>query len=483
MTVEGSGNEARIYEGPQVESDVVSITTTDGKVMDLFTTRVVPGAETTEVKSTKPRVNISGETLAAIRDLPSMEDVHRMVKGVAEDNRVEGITVPSEIRAELDDFRSRSQELGSEFNELAAEHKGLKDTGEASGSGVDAYKAKVADYNDRASRFQRGFEEKFLGETTPFYPPDITAPKGVEALTLPDGGELKVKIQDNRKGKPGPVFIFEAGKGSGGIAGGAALAEQMKDECCAFVTYDRRGTGTSSARKLENGKPCLQEVEEDFEALMKFLKKNHDIDPPVVLVTHSLGAMYAQDYVAKDKVEVEGLVFIDPPSGDDKGMLESSSDPAQGNRKELELPRTFISVNFGVDMPLSTPDFFREQLSYLSPDNQDKEWFNMSHQANFDNPEGTHFKETADKVKGALSDKGPQPFGEFKMYVTTKQDETGEILGPRGEVKSYDGVREGIAELSKNGQLVQINDKEHDHHRTSAAQVAQETLKPFLPGQ
>ena len=118
-----------------------------------------------------------------------------------------------------------------------------------------------------------------------------------------------VRLDDGRRmnllceGKGSPTVILEAG------AGGSTLDWRWVQSSLARTTrvcaYDRAGMGFSDAGPLPR---TATRVVEDLEAL----RRAADLQPPFVLVAHSLGAHFARLYAERHPGEVAGLVLIDP---------------------------------------------------------------------------------------------------------------------------------------------------------------------------
>lgn len=87
--------------------------------------------------------------------------------------------------------------------------------------------------------------------------------------------------------------------GCAGTFDGCPISEAMKGDPCCWVTYDRAGYGRSQVRPdIQDGTKLIDQVEQDFDRLLKHLQ-GQGINPPVVLVAHSIGAFYAQNYALK----------------------------------------------------------------------------------------------------------------------------------------------------------------------------------------
>jgi pimeloyl-ACP methyl ester carboxylesterase len=112
--------------------------------------------------------------------------------------------------------------------------------------------------------------------------------------------EYQIHIKETGKGKP--TVIIEAGLGSGYDAYDTlqtALSPHAK-----VVSYDRPGLGESG--KSPNPRTLPNYVNE-----LRLLLEKEDIDPPYILVGHSLGGLIVRYFAHKYPNDVAGLVLID----------------------------------------------------------------------------------------------------------------------------------------------------------------------------
>jgi pimeloyl-ACP methyl ester carboxylesterase len=111
------------------------------------------------------------------------------------------------------------------------------------------------------------------------------------------------QVEFTRMGTGGPVVVFEAG-------GGMRMTTWKKvlPAVAAFtnaVAYNRAGFGNSSpVNAPRNGPTIVRE-------LRAFLQ-DVGLNPPYVLVGHSLGGLYMQLFTRLHPDEVAGLVLVDP---------------------------------------------------------------------------------------------------------------------------------------------------------------------------
>ena len=119
-------------------------------------------------------------------------------------------------------------------------------------------------------------------------------------------------------GNGSPTLVFDAGLGDQIRAWSFVLPElAKKTRTCA---YDRAGLGFSDA----SGRPGTAEnAAQDLQDLLHAA----DIQPPYVLVGHSLGGLYSRMYASRFPLEVAGLVLVDPVS-EFQGQRYTELDPS-----------------------------------------------------------------------------------------------------------------------------------------------------------
>ena len=100
-----------------------------------------------------------------------------------------------------------------------------------------------------------------------------------------------------------PVIVFESGHGT--PMGHWNRILNGVSELAPLITYDRPGIGESEA---DNEMPTIKNVSDK---LIKVLKKL-DIEPPYVLVGHSLGGAYVRGFAVYNPELLAGLIIIDP---------------------------------------------------------------------------------------------------------------------------------------------------------------------------
>ena len=141
-----------------------------------------------------------------------------------------------------------------------------------------------------------------------------TALPGTHEVNL-DG----VRFSTATSGAGRPVVVFENGLASKKEVWAAVQSEVAKTYT--VFAYDRPGQGaTSSSHDPRIGSRIVEDL--------RVLLKSQHLEPPYVLVGHSLGGLYMQLYARKYPQEVAGLVLVDsthPLSFAGPGAMENRS--------------------------------------------------------------------------------------------------------------------------------------------------------------
>jgi len=126
--------------------------------------------------------------------------------------------------------------------------------------------------------------------------------------------------------------------GGAGHSGSWDLVQLEVAEFSRVCVYDRSGTGDSRATSKLG---TIQAIAEELHTLLP----TAGIDPPYVLVGHSLGGIIALQFVVLYQEEVVGMVMVDTSGVDprDRLMAELTADEwrqygAQGHSGEFALP-------------------------------------------------------------------------------------------------------------------------------------------------
>lgn len=476
--------------------EIVQIPTSTGVVQDLHVVRQLKGGDVpTEVMS--PKQDLSRECAAALVGLPSLERIQSIVKSVS-----------SEKISSLEKAEKLSRKLHSEFQTLVFDRKILQtrlNNREGNlGLEIALFNERVIEYNKIAGEFQKKFESEFLDKAdSGFYQQAIIQPEEIRQCPIGDR-HLSFSILGHRKELGDPVFVFEAGLASAGTFDGRPIAEAMDKDSCCWVTYDRAGTGRSPARPdVQDGKKLIDHVEEDFHKLLIHLASNN-INFPVVLVAHSLGAIYAQNYALKHPDKVAHLILIDPASEDDKDLREASLKASLESQSLLKIPKNFLAVkvdgvftreNGGGPTPLQPPTEEEvaaavaagdapPHLNNFSEAQRNTDWWMSAHQKQGDtyNCEKENFINTATALKDAIS-RREKNFKEIPLLVIEKKEEEGIVVSDGGQEDGYSDWRQNTLckRFGENGTYIRSNETDHNLQFVAADFIA-EQIRHWMKG-
>lgn len=125
-----------------------------------------------------------------------------------------------------------------------------------------------------------------------------------EKMVTANGHKFNVytKGLESRK-KNAPVIVFENGMGMG-LGNWDTVIDELAKMAPVFAYYR---SGVEKSEKVFQ-MPTVKVVADNLHALLSVLK----IDPPYLLVGHSMGGVYIRGFAGLYPNEVAGLVFIDP---------------------------------------------------------------------------------------------------------------------------------------------------------------------------
>jgi pimeloyl-ACP methyl ester carboxylesterase len=110
-----------------------------------------------------------------------------------------------------------------------------------------------------------------------------------------------IGIENRKEGQP--VIVFESGLGT--PMGNWDRILNGVSELAPLVTYDRPGIGESEP---DNELPTIKNVSDKLIKILNYL----ELEPPYVLVGHSLGGVYVRGFAVYYPEMLAGLVIIDP---------------------------------------------------------------------------------------------------------------------------------------------------------------------------
>lgn len=125
---------------------------------------------------------------------------------------------------------------------------------------------------------------------------------------------LNVAKFGNENGKHTIVAMAGLGSGDFSVSVRKATAEIEKDNLIVFP--DRAGYGMSDGTDDEM---TIEHIVEEYRTALK----NANIQPPYVLMPHSIGEPYANYWVSKYPDEIEGVVFLDGTALDENTFQDT----------------------------------------------------------------------------------------------------------------------------------------------------------------
>lgn len=124
-------------------------------------------------------------------------------------------------------------------------------------------------------------------------------------------------------GKGGPTVVMESGG-----AGHSATWQFVQPEVAEFTrvcVYDRAGTGLSS---LVPPHGTIQAIAEDLHSLLAAA----GVQPPYVLVGHSLGGIIVRQFASQYLDEIVGMVMVDTSGVDPRDRIQAALTPEEWQR-------------------------------------------------------------------------------------------------------------------------------------------------------
>jgi pimeloyl-ACP methyl ester carboxylesterase len=137
-----------------------------------------------------------------------------------------------------------------------------------------------------------------------------------ERLVDVGGHALHVVCQ----GTGAPTVLIELGAGQSTVAWNGTQPELAATH--RTCVYERAGSGTSPIGPMPR---TAKQVSDELQALVT----NANIPTPMIIVSHSIGALYTQLFAAEHEDEVAALVFVDPRTAEYQLGYRANLTPAE----------------------------------------------------------------------------------------------------------------------------------------------------------
>jgi pimeloyl-ACP methyl ester carboxylesterase len=138
------------------------------------------------------------------------------------------------------------------------------------------------------------------------------------------GHELHLVCQ----GSGAPTVLIEMGAGQSAAAWNGTQPELAATH--RTCVYERAGAGTSPIGPMPRS---AKQVSDELQALIT----NAEIPTPMIIVTHSIGALYTQLFAAEHKDAVAGIVFLDPRTAEYQLAYREHLSPSELQADDAEL--------------------------------------------------------------------------------------------------------------------------------------------------
>jgi pimeloyl-ACP methyl ester carboxylesterase len=166
-----------------------------------------------------------------------------------------------------------------------------------------------------------------------------------------DGRQLYLACE----GQGSPTVVMEAG--GAGHSGSWRFVQPEVADFTRVCVYDRAGTGRSGSIPPH---PTIQAISKDLRTLLAAAR----VDPPYVLVGHSLGGIIARQFATQHPAEVVGMVLVDTSQGDPRTRFQAALTPEEWQRYRSTSHDADFVIPEGID--LLGPDLADTPLVVLS---------------------------------------------------------------------------------------------------------------------
>jgi pimeloyl-ACP methyl ester carboxylesterase len=142
-----------------------------------------------------------------------------------------------------------------------------------------------------------------------------------------DGGNRRLWLHHSGEGEPAVTFV--AGGGAMGLD--YLLSQQQVAELTSCLIYDRAGTGWSEDADLPRS---AEEVTDELHDLLQLV----GMQPPHILVGHSLGGAYVHRYAQRFPTEIAGLLLVEPAHPDWDSYMPEHLTLAANQTSDMAIP-------------------------------------------------------------------------------------------------------------------------------------------------
>lgn len=147
--------------------------------------------------------------------------------------------------------------------------------------------------------------------------------------------DAPVRHRTHIEGKGGPTIVLENGLGDT-YEVWQDVQSKIASECGTTVAYNRAGyTGSDVAVGDRDAKTIVAELRSEL--------RRRGLEPPYVLVGHSLGGLYMQYYAREFANEVAGLVLVDSTHWNQQLLLGAPNAPSADKRGRVILFMSYIA--------------------------------------------------------------------------------------------------------------------------------------------
>jgi pimeloyl-ACP methyl ester carboxylesterase len=167
------------------------------------------------------------------------------------------------------------------------------------------------------------------GSSTPTAPED----------ELIDVGGHKLHIVCQGAGSPAVLIEMGAGQTVGAWNGTQPALAKTNRTC----VYERAGIGTSEAGPTPRS---AQQITDELQTLID----KAAVPTPFVLLSHSLGGMYAQLFATEHPTEIAGLVFLEPRTAEYQLSYRDHLTPDERSTDDFDNTQTIKNEPFGPEI-------------------------------------------------------------------------------------------------------------------------------------